>query len=132
MKPVLAGALGSMALLAACAPAPDEPGDAGAASSARACFWPGQVSGFRTVRDAEAGSDRILVSVGVKDTYLFETFGSCPDIDYAETIGFDQNGSGQICRGVDVDLIVPGPAGTRRCAVRMIRKLTPDEVAAMK
>lgn len=132
MKLFLAPLFGMLPLLAACTPVQEEPRQATAGSSARSCFWPSQVTGFNDVHDRQAGSNRILVSVGANDTYLFETFGSCPDLSYAETIGFDQNGAGQICNGVDVNLVVPGPAGTQRCAVRMIRELTPAEVAAMK
>jgi hypothetical protein len=130
MKISLLAMTGGVAVLAACAPAADPPKEARATSARGECFWPNQVSGFNNVRNKEIGSDRILVSVGVNQRYLFETFGSCPDLNYAENIGFDQHGSGQICRGVDVTLIVPGPAGTRRCPVRMIRELTADEAKA--
>ncbi len=120
----------SLALLAGCAPAANEPRETSLADG-RECFWPGDVSGFNDVRDAESGSNRIMVSAGANRRYLFETFGSCPDLNFAENIGFDQHGSGQICRGVDVTLLVPGVTGTQRCPVRMIRRLTEDEAKAL-
>ena len=89
------------------------------------------MTGFRKAPDRDGYSDRILVDVGVNDTYLFETLGSCSDLDYAETIGFDQHGSGTICQGIDVTLVVPSPIGERRCAVRMIRKLSEVEEAVL-
>ncbi|RVQ65000.1 hypothetical protein EKN06_14455 [Croceicoccus ponticola] len=117
---------GSLAL-AACANAGSEGMDAQqpTLSSSRECFYLSQVSGFTDAPDAENGSGRILVHTGPRDIYLFETFGSCPDLNYSESIAFDQNGPGQICRGIDVDLLVPTSIGIQRCPVRMISKV-PD------
>lgn len=101
-------------------------------NQSRSCFFMSQVNGFNDAPDANTGSDRIIVNVGVRDKYLFETFGSCPDLNWTETIGFDQRGPGRICQGLDVDLIVPTSIGPQRCPVRMIRKLSEAEVDAMK
>ena len=118
--------------LAGCATAErDAPADT-ADSQARSCFFLSQVNGFNDAPDNENGSDRIIVNVSVNDKYLFETFGSCPDLNWSQTIGFDQRGPGQICRGMDVDLIVPTSIGPQRCPVRMIRKLNEAEIDAMK
>jgi hypothetical protein len=57
--------------------------------------------------------------------------GSCPQIDWAEKIGIRTRGSEWICSGLDADLISPTSIGPQRCAVRMMRKLTPAEVAAL-
>ncbi|WP_324742241.1 DUF6491 family protein [Tsuneonella sp. CC-YZS046] len=130
MKLALVVAGCSFALAAGCAPTADEPREASIADG-RECFWPGDVNGFNTVRDAESGSNRIMVSAGANRRFLFETFGPCPDLNFAENIGFDQHGSGQICRGVDVTLLVPGVTGTQRCPVRMIQRLTEDEAKAL-
>ena len=116
-------ALATIALTASCtqveprrhaAAAPDGP--------ARQCFFLSQVSGY-----SHAGRNRILVSTGPRDRYLFETLGNCPDLNYGEALAFDPAGPGTICRGIDVDLIVPTTIGPRRCAVGMIRKLAPGE-----
>ena len=87
------------------------------------CFHLSQVSGFNDAPDTERGTDRIYVHAGPSDTYLFETFGSCPDLNWSEAIAFDQNGPGRICRGIDVDLLVPTSIGVRRCPVRMITRV---------
>lgn len=87
------------------------------------CFYMSQVSGFNDAPDGATGSDRIYVHAGPDDTYLFETFGSCPDLNFSETIAFDQNGPGRICRGIDVDLLVPTAIGLQRCPVAMISKV---------
>ncbi len=127
----LIAAAATVTLAAGCAQTYDEPQSATAYAEGERCFWPSQVTGFRKAPDRDGYSDRILVDVGVNDTYLFETLGSCSDLDYAETIGFDQHGSGTICQGIDVTLVVPSPIGERRCAVRMIRKLSEVEEAAL-
>lgn len=116
-------------LAAACAPVEDDTART-AASSQRDCFFLSEVNGFNNAPDGPDGEDRIYVDTGPSEIYLFETFGSCSDLRFAEGIGFDQNGPGTICRGIDVDLIVPSSIGPRRCPVRMIRKLTPEEEAA--
>ena len=78
--------------LAGCATAGrDAPADT-ADSQARSCFFLSQVNGFNDAADNENGSDRIIVNVSVNDKYLFETFGSCPDLNWSQTIGFDQRG----------------------------------------
>ena len=89
------------------------------------CFHLSQVSGFNDAPDAARGSDRIYVHAGPGDTYLFETFGSCPDLNWSETIAFDPNGPGRICRGIDVYLLIPTSIGVQRCPVRMITQV-PD------
>lgn len=134
-------ALATALVASSCAPVQDQPqappaahaapAESGMAESGKDCFFLSEVSGFSSARRlGDARKDRILVHTGPRETYLFETFGSCPDLDFSETLAFDQHGPGQICRGMDVDLIVPGPIGPQRCAVGMIRKLTKQEAKA--
>jgi hypothetical protein len=116
--PVLATAM----LLAGCAASSDgysEPRLAGTGDR-EDCFFLSQVNGY-----TDAGRDRINVNVGPGRTYEFKTFGSCPQLDYSSAIGFDKRGPGTICRGMDVDLIVPTSIGPQRCPVSMIRRLPP-------
>jgi hypothetical protein len=105
------------AVLTSCA-AQESPTVASASEDGKECFFLSQVSGF-----TEAGRDRINVNIGPRRTYEFKTFGSCPQIDTANAIAFDQTGPGTICRGMDVDLIVPSSIGPQRCPVSMIRRL---------
>jgi hypothetical protein len=127
--PLIAVAFAAGAVVSACAAA-DAANMAESASPARSCFYRSQVNGFQNVRDDKPGSDSVVVTVGANRKYLFETFGSCPDIDWANDIGFDQNGPGQICDGLDVTLVVPTTIGPRRCAVKMIRQLSAEEAKA--
>jgi hypothetical protein len=119
-------------LAASCAPMDDDGTMARAAGDRELddCFFLSQVSGFNDVDGrGERGGDLITVDAGPRDTYLFETFGACPDLDFAETIAFDQDVPGQICSGLAVDLVVPTSIGPQRCPVRMIRKLSEEEEA---
>lgn len=101
-----------------CAPYADEPIQTAAADAGRDCFFLSQVDGY-----THAGRDRIRVSVGPGRTYEFKTLGICPELRDAEAMGFDPAGAGTICRGIDVDLIVPTTIGPRRCAVSMISRV---------
>lgn len=112
-----------VAFTASCAPYAEKPA-ADAAGSPRDCFYLSQVTGY-----TYAGKNKIHVSVGPGRTYEFETLGLCPDLDDAETLAFDPAGAGTICRGIDVDLIVPSDIGPRRCAVSMIRRIEKDEAS---
>jgi hypothetical protein len=103
---------------------------AAATSPGKSCFYRSQVNGFQHVHSKARGSDAVIVTVGANQNYLFETLGPCPDIDWTETIGFDQIGPGQICQGLDVTLVVPSTIGPQRCAVRMIRPITREEAKA--
>jgi hypothetical protein len=107
------------ALVASAAPAKESPP---ASSTPRECFQLSAVSGYTHARN-----NRVYVSVGPSETYLFQTLGSCPDLDWAENIGLDPATAGPICTGIDVDLIVPSTIGPRRCPVSMIRKLARGE-----
>jgi hypothetical protein len=120
----IAGAAGAAMLVASCASYGEPADTAQAPTSERDCFFLSQVSGY-----TYAGDNKINVSVGPGRTYEFETLGYCPDLDDAETLAFDPTGPGTICRGIDVDLIVPSTIGPRRCAVSMIRRL-PREAPA--
>ncbi len=106
-----------------------QPQGAIAESPARDCFNSDSVSGFSAPDDK-----KIYVTVGASKVYELEVLGSCPNLDWTQSIGLKSRGSSFICTGMDVDLIVPqdGMGQPLRCAVRTIRRLTPDEVAAQR
>lgn len=111
-------------LAASCAPYSSAPESFEATGRPGECFFLSQVSGY-----THAGRNRIHVSTGPGEVYEFETLGNCPELEDAQTMGFDPAGAGTICRGIDVDLIVPTTIGPRRCAVSMIRKVTREDPA---
>ena len=122
-----AAAAGLMSLSAAApqvaaAKSPLEPGE----KPRRQCFWTHQVNSF-----AAADEKIVNVRVGVKDIYQFEMFGRCPEIDWQNKIALVSRGGSSICTGMDADIVTPTSIGPQRCAVRAVRKLTPEEVKAL-
>lgn len=119
-----------LALLAALAiglsAAGETPSTGAAPPAQRQCFWSHDVHNF-----AYAPPDRVNLRVGVRDVYELTLFGECSDIDHANVLRFDTHGFSSVCSGLDIDLIVPTTLGPRRCQVRSLRKLTPEEVAAL-
>lgn len=96
------------------------------AKPARQCFWARQVTSFAS------NDDRIVnIRVGVKDVYQLEMFGPCQDVEWSSQIAIRSRGSSYICSGLDAEIIAPSSIGPQRCAVRSIRKLTPEEVEAL-
>jgi hypothetical protein len=115
-------AVGAVGSAPAAAKSPLEPGS----KPPRQCFWNHEVENFAS------NDDRIVnVRVRVKDIYQFEMFGRCDEVDWANHIAIVSRGSDYICTGMDADIVTPSSLGPHRCAVRSIRKLTPEEVAAL-
>ena len=113
----------------ACAPQPPaaSPMQTAAAPQARECFHTGSVTNYREIDDRH-----VDLTVGVNRVYRVELFGACPDVDWASRIAVrSRSGGSFICRGQDVELIVPrSGVGPDRCPVRSIRQLTREEIAA--
>jgi hypothetical protein len=116
--------LAATALLGAAAPATPET-VLSAPKPARQCFFARNVNNFQAVDDKV-----VNIRVGVRDVYQLELLGHCPDIDWSWKLAIKSRGS-TICTGLDADLIVPSTIGPRTCPVRTVRKLTPQEVAAL-
>lgn len=128
MKIKLAAALLLVLVATGPACAADSKGTGGTGGSAgRQCFYARNVNGFA------AQSDRIVnVRVGVRDVYQFELFAPCPDVRWNQALGLQtRGGSNFICSGLDAEIISRTPIGPQRCPVTNIRKLTPEEVAAL-
>lgn len=92
----------------------------------RQCFRAADVNGFTAVDDKT-----VNVRVGVRDVYQLVLFAPSPDIDWTQAIGLQAHGSSWICSGLDATVIVPTTIGPQRYPVTAVRKLTPDEVAAL-
>ncbi len=90
------------------------------------CFWTRNADGF-----AAADEHTLNVRVGVRDVYQFEMFGPCPDIDWNQRIALISRSGSNICTGMDAEVVTHSPIGPQRCAVRSVRKLTPEEIAAL-
>lgn len=119
----LAAALGAPSLAA------ESPGGAApAAKPGRACFLASNADGFSAKDD-----HTVYVRSGVRDVFELTLFQPCIDIDWALHIGLRSRGSDFICEGnnVDVQVISPSPIGHQHCEVTAVRKLTPEQVAAL-
>jgi hypothetical protein len=93
------------------------------------CFWTNRIENF-----AAADEQNLYLRVGPRDVYQAKLFANCFEIDWVHHIALVSRGSSLICEGpnLDVDVLVRDvAAGRQRCPVTSIRKLTPDEVAAL-
>jgi hypothetical protein len=124
---IIAGAVAALVALGG-APTVALAKDQGARPPAakRACFFTRNVNGFA------APDDRTLyVRVGVRDVYKFDMFGSCPDIDWNQSLALVSRPSSSICSGMDAEVISHSAIGPQRCPVRNVQKLTAEEVKAL-
>jgi hypothetical protein len=93
------------------------------------CFWTNRIQNFAAVDDRN-----LYLRVGIHDVYRAKLFSNCFDISWVHRIALVSRSSSLICEGpnLDVDVIVRDVGlGRQRCPVTNIRKLTPDEVAAL-
>jgi hypothetical protein len=93
------------------------------------CFWSNRIENF-----AAHDEQNLYLRVGVRDVYQAKLFSTCLDVNWVHHIALVSRSSSLICEGpnLDVDVIVRDiAAGRQRCPVTSIRKLTPDEVAAL-
>lgn len=97
----------------------------GPASGARQCFTSSSINNY-----VQQDDRTVNVRARVRDVYQLTLMSSCPDIKFAQGVIFDSR-SQAICSGIDVTLLVPEGLGPRRCEVSSVRRLTPEEVAAL-
>lgn len=95
-------------------------------SGARDCFYARNIEGW-----APVGRDAVNIRVFRRDYYQLTLLGSCPNLDWTETLGLSSHGSSWICSGLDATIIAPGPVGIHRCEVKSIRRLTAEEVRSL-
>ncbi|MFM8819489.1 MAG: DUF6491 family protein [Phenylobacterium sp.] len=91
------------------------------------CFRLNDLGGHRI-----AGPDTLYYSVRRKEVYKFTFSGSClAGVTSADPLILEPLGaSSQICRPLDLNLGVGGPI-PRRCIIKSIERLTPEQVAAL-
>lgn len=112
------------AACASCAPVEEEPTTVAGLSTERQCFFTSQINGYSEAPDGPRG-ERLYVTTGPNDRWLFETFGACPELDWAHRIAIDTRPVSTLCNGDTANLIVPEGLGGRpdRCSVRMLGKM---------
>jgi hypothetical protein len=126
MKTSTAIALAAAASLTlfATAHAADKPSDKPAGKNE--CFWTRNVTSFAAPDD-----HTVYVRVNSRDVYKFDLFGSCPDIDWNQRLALVST-SGSVCNGMDAEIVTRAQGlGRQRCPISHMRKLTPEEIAAL-
>jgi hypothetical protein len=94
--------------------------------SKRQCFFTRNADGFAAPNDKT-----LYVRVGARDVYEFQMFGSCLDLDWSQQLALVSRSSSSICTGMDAEVVTRSAIGPQRCPVRSVRKLTPEEIAAL-
>lgn len=115
-------------LTVSCAPTTTGGESADAAPLARQCFNIQQVNNFRQGR-----TNQIFLRVGRDDVYEMSG-AACRDLDFANRMAIlpDFGSSSRLCTNDWARIVVPGSASpTEVCRVRISRKLTAEEVAAL-
>lgn len=110
--------------LSGCAQADSEPEAQVLYDTSRQCFFTSQINSYSEAPDSPEGRDRVIVHTGPNDSWLFESFGPCSELDFAQAIALDTDSRTSICTGSMETLIVPrfgGPAD--RCQVRLLGKV---------
>jgi hypothetical protein len=94
------------------------------------CFWGHDASGF-----SAPDNTKVYIRAGLRDVYELSLFGPCLDVDWAQSIALrSRSGDDFICAGNNVNYEIISPShtvGRQRCEVNAVRKLTPDQVAAL-
>jgi hypothetical protein len=93
------------------------------------CFWADRIENFAAVDE-----QNLYLRVGNHDVYRAKLFSTCLELNWVHHVALVSHSSSLICEGpnLDVDVVIRDiAAGRQRCPVTDIRKLTPDEVAAL-
>ncbi len=121
----------SAALLSACAPSA-QTATAQAETDEQApsrCFRTENVRNFRADRQSD-----LYIRSGRDAVFQINTSGACWDVDTAFSIALApaSGGSGNVCVGDPINVLVPNAApGRRLCRAFVVKSLTSEEVAAL-
>ncbi len=126
----IAALAGPLVLLAACTQADQEPRAMAGLDTSRQCFFTSSINGFNNAPDGPNREERLTVSTGPRDDWLFEVIGPCIELDFAEDIAFAPRTRPSLCTGDRETLLVPSTMSSRgfeRCQVRLLGRLLPEE-----
>jgi hypothetical protein len=93
-----------------------------------ACFNARMIEGFNAPDEST-----VYIRVNVNEIYRLKLFAPCPNVNWDQSIALqNRSGSSWICNPLDAELLVRDPGlGLQRCPVTEMRKLTPEEAAAL-
>lgn len=103
-------------------------GSAGVTRPTPRCFSVGNARNFRVIN-----SSTVHLRVG-RSVYRLDMLGSCPDLSWSPRMALVSRGSSRVCEGpaLGLTIISRGSGGDRRrCPVRSITALTPEQVQAL-
>ena len=115
-------------MLAACTAGAAAPSGQAQSAVGRQCFNARSINGF------DAIDDRIvLVNAGNSNNYELQIVGVCPDAEWSNRVALrSTGGSSWVCESLEAELLFPSPNGIQRCPVVGVRKISPEEAAALK
>ena len=123
---LLAAATAGVAVIGALVATPLAKAESPKADSARQCFYERNINNFTV-----PGNRLVYIRVGVADIYRLDLMTDCPEITFRQDLGFSRSASGNICAPVDMQIQFRQNGVRRICQVSDLRKLSPDEVAAL-
>lgn len=92
---------------------------------------PQQCFSTRDIRNVASVDDfTVNLRVGVRDVFQAKTASVCPDVGFGPTLAY-RSFSSRICSETDLTLVSRGPFSPRDCPLASLRKLSPEEVAAL-
>jgi hypothetical protein len=94
----------------------------------QACFYSRDIDNFAAVDDRT-----VNIRVGLKDDYRLDLFTDCLGVRWSDRIALISRPGAFICAGEpqNLTLFVHTSIGPLRCPVSGIRRLTPEEIAAL-
>ena len=94
----------------------------------RACFWIRNVDSFASV-----DSSTVYVRARMRDVFQLKLFSPCIGVDWSHHIGLRSRSGSHVCEGTanSLEIQARSMAGRQRCQVQSVRKLTPEEIAAL-
>lgn len=118
-------------LTVSCAPTATTGETAEAPTRSRQCFSVQQVNNFRSGQ-----IDQVFLRVGRNEVYELNAAGGCRDLDFANRMAIvpDMGGmaGSRLCTDDWARVVVPGSTSPAEvCRVRVTRKLTAEQVAAL-
>jgi hypothetical protein len=104
-----------------------EPPSRPAPAAGQQCFYARNISNYI------AASDRLIyLRVGVNDVYRLDLMMDCPELSFRQNIEFQRAERGSnICSAIDLTVTYRQNGARRICPVSEMRKLSPEEVAAL-
>ncbi len=122
------GLLAAAGLLAACGSNTQTASGPSQQGTGRTCFRPSEVAGWSSGR-----MGTINLRTDRNDYYQAKMIPACHDLDMSQQLAIQSRFGQMICVGGEADVVVPRSVtgGPEHCRIDDIRKLAPEEVAAL-